>query len=207
MMKLPPPPFLYPILDSSFSQNLLADASEAIRAGVQIFQIRMKKETREQVWQMTNDLVPMCEESKVCLVVNDYVDVVLVSDASGVHLGQDDFPAAEARKILGSRVIGLSTHNRHQFERACELPIDYVAVGPIFPTMSKDHAGAPLGVEFVRSLRSKRKPIVCIGGIGEDHISRLVKEGADGIAVISLLYKSTGIYDAVSRLQEALTGS
>ncbi len=203
-MNLPACPFLYPILDSAFSDDLIRDGRTLLRAGVGIFQIRAKNLTKRRIYEIAEDLAPACLEAGVLMIINDLVDVVLVSAASGVHLGQEDFPVTEARKILPDKIIGLSTHNLQQFSAALPLPVGYIAIGPIYETGTKNGAGPAVGVEFLHKVRPLTKtPLVCIGGINMDRIPGLVAGGADGIAVISALYDGN-LYESVSRLLERI---
>jgi len=206
MTRLPKRPFLYPIIDSVFSRNIVQDALEAIRAGVQVVQVRAKNLTKAEIFEILNQLEPICGEKHVLLIVNDHVDIALVLQNTGVHLGQDDFPVPDCRRILPHRTIGISTHNMEQFRSASELPVDYVAVGPIFPTATKESSRPALGTRFLQMVRPvTRLPIVCIGGIEEMHFSDLLKAGADGIAMISALYTgSGGLYSTISRMNEAI---
>jgi hypothetical protein len=108
--KIPNVPFLYPILDSSLSTDLLKDAADILRAGARILQIRAKNKDRRFVYEAVQGLIPLVQEYRVPLMVNDYVDVVLVTDASGVHIGQTDLPPDVCRRLLPAHVIGFSTH-------------------------------------------------------------------------------------------------
>jgi thiamine-phosphate pyrophosphorylase len=205
MFQLPHSPFLYPILDADFSTNLLEDAREIIRAGAKIVQIRAKNQTKKWLYDRIQRIVPICEEGNVCCLVNDCVDIALVSDVAGVHLGQTDFPVPEARELMGSKIIGFSTHTFRQFSGAGSLPADYIAVGPVFPTRSKANADPALGLpEVERIVQNKRKPVVAIGGILPEHVLPLIRCGVDGIAVISALYQDGKIYDNACRLQEKI---
>jgi thiamine-phosphate pyrophosphorylase len=140
------------------------------------------------------------------VVINDRVDIALVTGADGVHLGQDDLPVTEARRLLGpDAIIGLSTHNLDQVEQARRLPVDYVAFGPIFETATKaDHEP----VTGARQLRNIRKavndiPLVAIGGITPENLISVLENGANSAAMISGLYRSAdGIRAAFRRLYE-----
>jgi thiamine-phosphate pyrophosphorylase len=183
-------PFLYPILDESRSVDLERDTEALIKAGAKILQLRSKTMPNADFCNLVNKLSPVCKQHDVLLIVNDRVDVCLVTNASGVHLGQDDFPITETRKLLPDAMIGLSTHNIHQIQEADRLPIDYISIGPIFPTTSKANPDPVVGVELLRKARSlTSKPIVCIGGITANEIPELLRAGAGGIAVISEIYR------------------
>ena len=134
---------------------------------------------------------------RATLIINDRVDLCLAADADGVHLGQDDLSPAAARKIFDqvkdgkSRVIGYSTHNLAQVIAADALPIDYIAIGPVFATGSKVNPDPVVGLEGVRQARqATRKPLVAIGGITRQNCSQVKAAGADAVAVISDLLES-----------------
>ncbi len=194
-------PFLYPILDESRSTDLTHDAEAVIRAGAKILQLRCKKMTNADFYKLVTRLVPVCKQHGVLLILNDRVDVCMVTEASGVHLGEDDFPATEARQLLPDAIIGASTHNIKQVQEADRLPVDYISIGPIFPTTSKANPDPVVGIDLLRKVRSlTKKPIVCIGGITENEIPELLRAGANGIAVISEIYRNDDVYSTTQRL-------
>lgn len=198
---LPKRPFLYPILDSGYSTNPLQDSLEAIRAGVPLFQIRAKTSTRRNLYDWMREL----EKHNVPVIINDYVDVAMVTGAAGVHLGQDDFPVTKARELLPDQWIGVSTHNDSQFVEALSTDADYIAVGPIYDSTTKPGANPALGLEFLSKVRNlTERPIVCIGGITADRIPDVISTGVDGIALISEIYKGPSVYDSLCRLMELL---
>jgi thiamine-phosphate pyrophosphorylase len=135
--------------------------------------------------------------NQATLIINDRVDICLAADADGVHLGQDDLSPAAARKIFDSvkdgkpRIIGFSTHNLAQVIAADTLPIDYIAIGPVFATGSKANPDPVVGIEGVRQARRvTKKPLVAIGGITRENCSEVKAAGADAVAVISDLLES-----------------
>lgn len=133
------------------------------------------------------DIAQECRRSGGRFVVNDRVDLALAAGAAGVHLGQEDLPAAKARNLLGpDAVIGLSTHNLRQFEEALDQPVDYIAVGPVFATATKTGGDPPLGCGFIKQVRKlTRLPLVAIGGINPERAGQVWEAGADSAAVIS----------------------
>jgi thiamine-phosphate pyrophosphorylase len=184
-------PFLYPILDDTRSVDLEKDAQAIIKAGVKILQLRCKKMSNADFYTLVTKLIPLCKQHEVLLIVNDRVDVCLITDVSGVHLGQDDFQVTETRRLLPDAIIGLSTHNIDQVQQADQLPVDYISIGPIFPTTSKANPDPVVGIELLRKVKAvTSKPIVCIGGITAMEIPELLRAGADGIALISEIYKT-----------------
>ena len=136
----------------------------------------------------------------VRLIVNDRVDVALAIGAHGVHLGQDDMPPDAARRLLGlDAIIGYSTHNIEQAVAATKFPIDYLAIGPIFATMTKSDTAPVLGLDGLRTVREAIGdfPLVAIGGITHSNARDVIRNGADSVAVISALFSnSTGIIEA-----------
>ncbi|MCI0414822.1 thiamine phosphate synthase, partial [bacterium] len=120
---LPRAPFLYPILDTDFSEDPLQDARKIIRAGAKILQLRAKNLPKRAIYELVVDLASLCKENQVSCLVNDWVDIALITETSGVHLGQEDFPVEQARTLLERKILGLSTHNAAQFDVANRLPI------------------------------------------------------------------------------------
>jgi thiamine-phosphate pyrophosphorylase len=143
------------------------------------------------------------KQSGVQLIINDRVDIALAVGASGVHLGQDDMPPEAARKLLGPQsIIGYSTHNVDQAISAAKLPIDYLAIGPIFSTMTKSDTAPVLGLEGLRAVRRAigEFPLVAIGGITSANAREVIDAGADSVAVISALLSAANITTATRSL-------
>jgi len=175
---------LYAIADASFGDCVrLAEALFA--GGARLVQVRNKKAgAREFLSQVERILSFAPPDGRV--VVNDRVDVALLAGAAGVHLGQTDLPPAAARQILGpGRIIGFSTHNLEQAVEADSLPVDYIAVGPVFATWTKDNPDPVVGVEKLAIIcRAVKKPVVAIGGITLDNAKAALSAGATSVAVI-----------------------
>jgi thiamine-phosphate pyrophosphorylase len=201
-LKLPP---LYPIIDfSCFAAKpdpimaIVRYAEELIAAGATLIQLRDKSQPE----QMRRFLSCARELRRVTLdratlIINDRVDICLAADADGVHLGQDDLSPESARKIFDqvkdgkTRLIGFSTHNLSQLREADSLPIDYIAIGPVFATGSKANPDPVVGLEGVRQARQvTRKPLVAIGGITRQNCAQVKAAGADAVAVISDILES-----------------
>jgi len=189
----PLPSRLYAIVDADVAARAgwrvpdLADAY--LQAGVRILQLRAKDAPARDVLAWTEALARRAGEAWV--IVNDRVDVALVAGTRHVHLGQDDLPVDAARALLGpAAVIGLSTHSEAQVEAACQLPIDYLAVGPVFGTQTKNTGYAPVGTALVAAARARvgtsdPMPLVAIGGITLAQAPAVVAAGADAVVVIS----------------------
>lgn len=203
---------LYPIIDfSCFAVQpdpimaIVQYAEELIAAGAPLIQLRDKsqpeqprrflscaRELRRITWGIGTT-------PRATLIINDRVDICLAADADGVHLGQDDLSPESARKIFDqvkngkTRIIGFSTHNLAQVIAADSLPIDYIAIGPVFATGSKANPDPVVGLDGVRQARGvTKKPLVAIGGITRQNCAQVKAAGADAVALISDLLESPG---------------
>ncbi len=182
---------LYPILDASLEtpDTLSTGIRSLAKAGVRLVQLRAKNLSGAEFYRWALAAREVSRECGIRLLVNDRVDIALLVGADGVHLGQDDLSPEGARKILGdSAIIGLSTHDVAEALRADALPVDYLAIGPIFETSTKTSGRSTLGVEGARAARAvTAKPLVAIGGITLETAPALLRAGLDGVAVISAL--------------------
>ena len=187
-MKLPR---IYPLTDVQLSGISHAEQVKLLSlGGATLIQLREKRMPALEFYEEAKAAVAVAERSGVQLIINDRVDVAIAVGARGVHLGQDDLPPDAARKLLGeSAIVGYSTHNVEQALEAVKLPIDYLAIGPIFPTSSKTDTFPVLGLEGLRAVRSAIGdfPLVAIGGITHANARDAVEAGADSVAVISAL--------------------
>jgi thiamine-phosphate pyrophosphorylase len=179
-------PALYPILDPGLSPRpLLEIAKQLVGAGVELLQLRDKRGSARKVYGQAQELVERLASSGVRIIVNDRPDIAKMVGAGGVHVGQEDLPVAAVRAVVGESLwVGVSTHNLEQLREADATSADYVAVGPIFPTSTKDNPDPVVGVEFIRSARRlTRKPLVAIGGMTVESAADVFGAGADSIAV------------------------
>ena len=161
----------------------------ALEAGAGWIQYREKERTRREIFHEARKLRALTAEYGATLVVNDHVDIALAVDADGVHLGQDDLPLKEARRVLGNRIIGISTHSLTQATEAEQGGADYIGFGPVFFTATKD-AGEPKGLEMLGLIRKAVKiPVVAIGGISAENLSRVLGAGTDAVAVASAVLR------------------
>ena len=185
-------PRLYVILDAALLTIPEGDCTrQLVDAGVRLLQYRNKAASSRELLESTKRLSAALAPRGVTLIVNDRADVAALVGASGVHVGQEDLDVEEARAVVGrDKLVGISTHNREQFEQAAATSADYIAVGPIFPTSTKANPDPVVGMEFIRKVRPLTdKPIVAIGGITREHAAEVVRAGADSVAVISdILY-------------------
>lgn len=176
---------LYLITDRLISGLTLTEiARQAIAAGVRTIQLREKEMSKGEFFKEALSLIKLFSKYKVLFIINDYVDIALTVDAHGVHLGQEDIPLREARKILGKdKIIGISTHSLKQALDSEREGADYIGFGPIFHTTTKN-AGEPKGIDALREIKKHIKiPVVAIGGIAIENATQVLKTGADAIAV------------------------
>jgi thiamine-phosphate pyrophosphorylase len=187
-------PRLYPIVDAAtftVSQQLYGFVRELISAGATVIQYRNKKGSARDLLSHARQL-RMLAVNGVRLIMNDRADLCLASGLDGVHLGQDDVSVEGARKVIKKgRWIGVSTHNLKQALAADSTSADYIAVGPIFATQSKERADPVVGLDGLKKIRAAvRKPLVAIGGVTLGNCRSVIDAGADSVAVISGLLVS-----------------
>jgi thiamine-phosphate pyrophosphorylase len=179
---------LYVILDAALIPTSEKEcARELAGAGVRLLQYRNKKASARELLNHSRELAEEVLPRGVCFFVNDRADVAVLAGAHGVHVGQEDLDAGQARALVGAgRYVGVSTHNLEQFHRAMNSSADYIAVGPIFATSSKANPDPVVGTEFLRQVRPLTdKPIVAIGGITLERAAEVIEAGANSVAAIS----------------------
>lgn len=193
---------LYAILDkeSVKERSLTRLAEEAIAGGAGILQLRNKISASDEFYADALEIKEVTQHFNIPLIINDRLDIALAAKADGVHLGQDDLPFAEARKLLGKQMIlGVSVHNFNEFEIALKGKPDYWGVGTIYLSLSKTELQSA-GIKIVEQLRPKTTlPLIAIGGITVENLEPVIQAGADGVAVISDLF---GRQNVCSRAQE-----
>ena len=164
----------------------LTVARACLAGGARLLQVRGKEEGSAAFLALADALVSETRRVGGRLVVNDRVDIARMSGADGVHVGQDDLPAEDARRLLGpDAIVGVSTHDPAQVERALTSPATYIAVGPIYGTATKDTGYAARGLELVRYAAGRGKPVVAIGGITLERGADVLAAGASSLAVIT----------------------
>ncbi len=205
-MAFPFPP-LYPIVDEGVANlaghTVPALAEAFIEGGARLIQLRSKLAPSGRFVEQAQAVAALAHPAGALVVVNDRVDVAMAAGLRAVHLGQDDVPVAMARRVLGEEgFIGLSTHTREQVDAALYEPIDYLAVGPIFATTTKDPGYDAVGLDLIAYAASRTElPIVAIGGITLERARRVLDAGARSVAVIGDLLR-TG--DPAARVGEFL---
>jgi thiamine-phosphate pyrophosphorylase len=178
----------------------------AVRGGCRVIQVRAKAATDGALLALAREAVAAARAEGGRLLVNDRPDVAVLAAADGVHLGQEDLRPRDARSVLPPRaLVGLSTHDEAQVEAAAGEPVDYVAIGPVFPTRTKSDSRPAIGLAGVRAARVRtRLPLVAIGGITADNAQAVIEAGADGIAVVSAVLADADVAAAVRRLRAAI---
>ncbi|MCZ8520254.1 MULTISPECIES: thiamine phosphate synthase [Paenibacillus] len=182
---------------------------EALSGGVTLVQLREKTAPLRDVLPAGREIRSLCRSAGVPFVVNDRVDLALLLEADGVHVGQDDLPGGEARKLLGPEaILGISAGTMEEAEWAVSQGADYLGVGPVYATASKGDAGEAIGTELIRRIRARwpRLPLVGIGGIHKGNAAPVFEAGAQGVAVISAITRQTDPREAARGLFEAARG-
>jgi thiamine-phosphate pyrophosphorylase len=195
-------PKLYAITDRQWSN---CTHEEIVRmlldGGASLIQLRDKEASGRELLDQAIACLKLTREAGATLIINDRVDVALTAGADGVHLGQDDLSVDEAREILGKdKIIGVSTHSIDQFRAALETSANYIAIGPVFPQLTKENPAPVVGLEMVRDARKLTdRPLVAIGGINLGRAPEVIEAGADCVAVISALYPLPEMVDLGSK--------
>lgn len=189
-------PKIYPITDTALSSLSHAEQVKRLIAGGATFiQLREKSNSLRAFCADATEAVSIARAAGASVIINDRVDVALALGADGVHLGQADMPVAVARRLLGDdAIIGFSTHNIEQVKAALDLPINYLAFGPAFPTQSKRNPDPVAGLEALGIIKSLNSPlpVVAIGGIDKSNVARVWSAGADSAAIISAIVAAPG---------------
>jgi len=186
--------------------NILEAVQEATAAGISALQLRVKQASTRDFFHLATQLASFLQSSSIPFIINDRVDIALACGADGVHLGQDDLPPEVARKILGpNKIIGLSVNTVTEAREAARSGVDYLGVGPIFPTSSKKNLRPLLGLEGLQKIRQVTSlPILAIGGINPENAAGVLQAGADGVAVISAILGAADITQQVKRFLQVL---
>jgi len=192
------------VLQSRFSHLELARM--AIKGGADTIQFRQKIGATREMIEIVRQLKQLCLDSGITLIVNDRVDVAIAAEADGVHLGQNDFPIALARKLLGkSRIIGGSAASLEEARKCLAEGTDYIGFGPVYPTASKADADPVTGIKLLKqAVEIIPLPIIAIGGINIENMPEAIRAGAQGIAVISAVCCQEDPEQATRTLYNAL---
>lgn len=189
-------PRIYPITDTTVSPLTHAEQLKLlIEGGAKFVQLREKTASPREFYLAARESLAIAGERNVRIIINDRVDIAFALKADGVHLGQQDLLPRFARKLLGNdMIIGYSTHSVEQAIEAVKMPIDYVAIGPVYDTQTKKNPADAVGIEGVKRVRDAIGdfPLVAIGGINLENAADVFRAGADSIAVVSALISDAG---------------
>ena len=179
-------------------------AEAAVRAGVKIIQLRMKHATRDEILAEAREMRKVTAGTGTLFIVNDDPSIAAEVEADGVHVGQGDMPPAEVRaRYPGLKIVGLSTHNMDQVRASVSQPIDYIGVGPVYATPTKDIPDPTLGLKTMgEMIAAAAHPAVAIGGIDAERLPDVVAAGARNFAVVRAVCRSADPYSAIRALQE-----
>ena len=201
---------LYALTDSrlSLGRPLGQVAEELLKSGIKILQYREKKLPAGKMLEECRLLRELTDQHGACFIVNDHIDIAMLAGADGVHIGQGDLPPREVRRLVGpGMIIGLSTHSPEQAREAAKAGVDYIGVGPIFATQTKEDVVAPVGYEYLEwAAANAGLPFVAIGGIKAHNIAEVRRRGAKCCALVSELVGAPDIAAKTRELREATRG-
>ena len=188
-------------------KDLYTVVEDALKGGITLFQFREKGEGAlegKEKLELAIKLKNLCKKYNVPFIVNDDIELALKIDADGVHVGQDDLGVDEIRKLMPNKIIGLSIGNEEELKQSKVEYVDYVGVGPVYVTQSKDDAGGAIGYEGLELMRKllPQMPLVAIGGIQTQHIKDVMKTNVDGVSIISAISYSNNIENTVREMNE-----
>lgn len=210
MRILPGETDIYALTDSRLARGRSVEeqAKALLSSGVKILQYREKHAPAGIMLQECRKLRALTRGYGACFIIDDHVDIAMLVDADGVHVGQDDLPVPEVRRLLGKdKIIGLSTHSPAQALDAVKAGADYIGVGPVFATKTKEDVCAPVGFSYLEWVAANISlPFVAIGGIKEHNIAEVAKRGARCCALVSELVGAEDIEQKVLAVRKAMHG-
>lgn len=197
---------IYGITAEKFSKGRynIHVVQQMIEGGIKVIQYREKHGPKsfKEMYDECVEIRKITQDNGVMFIVNDYIELALLVDADGVHVGQDDLPVRDVRKLVGDKVIGLSTHSPEQAQEAIEWGVDYIGVGPLYKTNTKDDVCDPVGLEYLDYVvKNVSIPFVAIGGIKEHNINEVHDHGAKTICLVTEI---VGADDIVGKVRDLL---
>jgi len=200
---------LYLVTDQELSENrdTVTTVEEALKGGVDIVQLREYSLSDSELLTMAHRVRELTRTHKALFIINNRPDIAKLSDADGVHLGQDDLPVAEARKILGEgKLVGVSTHGMDQARKAVTDGADYIGVGPIYPTQTKKNVVPAVTLDYVQQVAGSglALPFFAIGGIKLHNLQEVLSAGARRVAVVTGIVKTLNVRKVSAEFKEAL---
>ena len=180
--------------------------SEMLKAGIKIIQYREKFRTKKIKYEECCWLRKITQEYNALFIINDDIDLAILCEADGLHIGQDDIPLKEVRKLIKpDQFIGLSTHNPKQAKEALRIGADYIGVGPIYNTQTKKNTAQAVGLEYIRYVsKNIHLPFVAIGGIKESNIAEVIKAGARCVSLVTEITEAPNIQQKIKNIQKYL---
>ncbi|SES36533.1 thiamine phosphate synthase [Salipaludibacillus aurantiacus] len=201
---------LYAITGEEFhpGKNVVDVMEEAIIGGADIIQLRDKTGSKREVLEKAQALRELTLKHNVIFIVNDHIDVAMAVHADGIHLGQDDLPLTEARKITGKdMIIGISTHHIDEAKAAEKEGADYIGAGPVFATNSKADVTSPVTTDYIKQVKAEISiPFVAIGGIKRHNVNEVLEAGAERICMISEISGAKDVRSVCMELRAKLEG-
>lgn len=192
--------------DLSMGRSLEEIVEDAVKGGITMLQLREKNTSTADFYKIACSLKDLLKGHNIPLIINDRLDIAIASDADGLHIGQSDMPYSVVREILGKdKIIGLSVETIEQAREANELDVDYIGLSPVFSTNTKTDINTPLELEGIREIASFTKhKTVAIGGINTQNTGDIIKNGADGIAVVSAIISQDSPKMAAAELKKII---
>lgn len=195
---------LYAVTDRAWTgkESLYAQVEKALRGGVTCLQLREKKLDQESFLEEARAIRDLCRHYQVPFIVNDNVEAAIACRADGIHVGQEDMPAKEVRRLVGEEMfVGVSAHTVEEAKKAVEDGADYLGVGAVFSTTTKTDANR-MPMEVLQAIcRAVDVPIVAIGGIHAENIMELAGSGVDGVALVSAIFSAQDIESSCRKLR------
>ncbi|NOY69910.1 MAG: thiamine phosphate synthase [Deltaproteobacteria bacterium] len=200
---------IYPVTCENLSagRSNVEVLTEVIRGGAKIIQLREKQYCLREFYKLAVIFRKITTEAGVLLIINDHVDIALAVQADGIHLGQDDLPVPMALKLAPGLIIGASTHNREEALQAQKDGADYINIGPIYPTKTKEKVARFLGPGAIPAISAGiHVPFTVMGGINASNIDEVAAQGARRIAMVSAITKAPDIAETVRMLRKRISG-
>ncbi|NLY43424.1 MAG: thiamine phosphate synthase [Clostridiaceae bacterium] len=190
----------------SLGRSNIEVVRQMIEAGIKIIQYREKEKKALYKYEECKKIREMTRDAGVTFIVNDDIDIAILVDADGVHIGQEDIPIEEVRKLVGEEmIIGVSTHSPEQAQDAVARGADYIGVGPIYKTYTKKDVGEPVGLEYLEYVaKNVSIPFVAIGGIKEHNVAEVVKHGARCVAMVTEIVGAKDIAKKIEDIRKAM---
>ncbi len=198
---------LYPVITEKFckGRSSLDVLQEVINGGAKIVQLREKKISKRDFFELATKYKEITLKNQVKLIINDHIDIAIAIKADGVHLGQDDLPCQTARELSKELIIGISTHNENEIIEATKHGASYINIGPLFSTNTKETC-SPLGINYLKNIKTSL-PFSVMGGIKKHHLIELINLGVGTIAMVTEITEASNITEKVIELSKCFNQS